>query len=277
MRFANAHALLMNLPLVVDHVQRSGMMARAGLIYMQDEHNLVLREGRNVAGDAPTGVVRSIFDPEETYVVRVVGAEHYAAADVIVEYNMPNVENVRMSGCFPEAIVSKIVYAPSIPFAYSNERERGVDVLTNFVDESQPRRSAMMGLLKDRIPGYRNVRGVFKLPALRSLYSSAKILVNAHQTWHHHSIEEFRVLPALSRGCVVISEDVPLRERIPYHEAVIWCRYEEIPEVTAEVLSDYDAVFERIHGRSGLREVLRSMRQTFRNEMDAVMGRLGWI
>jgi hypothetical protein len=263
----------MNLPLVMSHLLARDAMYLDRTLYMQKEHNLVLPDGRNVPRQTPKGVVSSMFDPQENYLVRVVGRGEYETSDIIVEYNTPNIINLKSSGLFSEHVIGKIVYGPSIPFDYSNSRDRGIDVLTNFINTAEPRRAALMEKLVARFAGYRNVQGIYDLPGLELLYSNVKILVNPHQTWHHHSIEEFRVLPALSRGCIVISEDVPLREHIPYHNYVLWCPYEEIPGTIDNVLGNYDRFFERIHGHGGLPALLESMKSQFQASMDSALAR----
>jgi len=185
---------------------------------------------------------------------------------------MPNIENIKRSSALPVNIINKIVYTPSIPFEYSNNRKRDLPVITNFVSEAEPRRAGLMQKLRKICPNYRNIQGVYDLHGLRSLYSSAKLLVNPHQTCHHHSIEEFRVLPALSRGCIVISEDVPLRNFIPYHEYIIWCDYEEIADVTSMVLNDYDSYYDKIHGESsGLSRLLVTMKGNFEESLSTLL------
>jgi hypothetical protein len=42
-----------------------------------------------------------------------------------------------------------------------------------------------------------------------------------HQKEQYNTLEEFRVLPALLRGAVIVAEDVPLREVVPYHRYAI--------------------------------------------------------
>jgi len=274
MRFINDSHYLMNRFLVQAHLESRAAMDLDASIYFQDEHTLVLPGGRDVPEHARPGMVPSIFDPGERYLVRVTDAARFHSSDVIVEYNMPNVVHLTSSGFFVAEVLRKIVYAPSLPFAYACPRARSVDVLTNFVDAGQPRRAALADKLRARIPGYRNVQGVYSLDGLRGLYASARIVVNPHQTWHHHSIEEFRVLPALSQGCIVISEDVPLREHIPYHPLVIWCRYEEIPDRVEDVLRHYDVYFEDVHQNSRLASVLSAMRAEFEVAMDRVMAPL---
>jgi len=271
MRYLNAHGLVTNLPVVENYFARRAAPRPGMRIFFQDEHNLVLPGGRDIPPSSAPGVVPSIFGGEETYLVRIAHQKQYRVADVVLEYNVPNIVNIESSGRFSESFCERIVYCPSIPFEYSNAGGRSIDVLTNIINTREPRRASLIERL-EAFPGYRNVQGVYDLPGLRSLYQSAKIIVNPHQTWYHHSIEEFRVLPALSQGCLVVSEDVPLRAHISYHEHVIWCRYEDIPDVVAETLRNYDRLFEKIHGPAGgLAELLASMLVEFERSMDSVI------
>ena len=81
-------------------------------------------------------------------------------------------------------------------------------------------------------------------------------MVNVHQTNTHHSLEENRLLPALLRGVIIVSEEVPLVHTIPYHEYLIFCPYDDIAEVAEHVHRNYEFFFERIHGpRSRLPQV----------------------
>lgn len=250
MRYVNAHKLVTNLPVVESYFAKRDAPRPGMRIFLQDEHNLVLPGGRDVPRSSPQGVVPSIFGGNEKYLVRISKEKQYRAADIVLEYNVPNIVNIKSSGGFSDRFCERIIYCPSIPFPYSNAGGRRVDVLTNIINTSEPRRAALIEKLK-AFPGYRNIQGIYNLPRLQSLYQSAKIIVNPHQTWHHHSIEEFRVLPALSQGCLVVSEDVPLRTHIPSHEHVIWCRYEHIADVVADTLRNYDRIFEKVHGPTG--------------------------
>lgn len=271
MQYVNANKFMTNLPVAQNYFAKRGEPRSDMQIFSQDEHNLVLPGGREVPPDCPRGVVPSIFGGDERYLVRVRKEKTYRRADVVLEYNVPNIINIKSSGRFSKKFCERIVYCPAIPFHYSNMGGRRIDVLTNIINTEEPRRASLIEKLK-AFPGYSNVQGVYDLPGLQSLYQSAKIVVNPHQTWHHHSIEEFRVLPALSQGCLVVSEDVPLRTHIPYHEHVIWCRYEDIADVVADTLQNYDSIFERVHGpASGLQSLLLSMLSEFEQSMDKVI------
>lgn len=271
MQYVNAHNLMTNLPVVQSYFAKRGEPRSNMRIFLQDEHNLVLPGGRGVPPSCPQGVVPSMFGGEKEYFVRVGQERKFRRADVVLEYNVPNIVNIKSSGRFSDAICDRIVYCPSIPFDYSNDGGRSIDVLTNIINTEEPRRATLIEKLK-AFQGYRNVQGIYDLPSLRSLYQSAKIVVNSHQTWHHHSIEEFRILPALSQGCLIVSEDVPLRTHIPYYEYVIWCGYEDIPEVVADTLQNYDHIFDRMHGPdSGFQPLLQTMLTEFEQSMDRVI------
>ena len=115
----------------------------------------------------------------------------------------------------------------------------------------------------------KNVRGIYESLALRDLLDATKILVNVHQTDHHHTLEELRVLPALLRGVIVVSETVPLRECLPYERFVVWSSYENLAATVADVHRNYDEYRERIFGGSAFCEVIMAMRR--QNEINVSM------
>ena len=93
------------------------------------------------------------------------------------------------------------------------------------------------------------------------MYSSTKIILNIHQTDHHHTFEELRVLPALLSGVIVICEESPLKEHIPYKDYVVWCNYDEIINVTKDVLSNYEKYYELLFSSklNELRAIINSL------------------
>ena len=276
MRYLNVWPFTTNFPVVKAYFDKHVTLPKGLRVFFQHEHNLVLPGGRSLSVNDPLGTVASIFNPAEKYHVRIVNKPLYFNSDVVIEYNQPNIENIKSSGVLPAEIIRRIVYAPAIPFDYSNQRVRDLPVITNFVNEAEIRRASLMKKLLKICPGYLNIQGIYDLPRVRDLYSSAKVIINPHQTWHHHSIEEFRVLPALSRGCIIISEDVPLRRYIPYHDYILWCNYEDIADITSNVLNNYEHYFERIHGKSsGLASLLATMKTKFEESMTSLLADRG--
>jgi hypothetical protein len=125
------------------------------------------------------------------------------------------------------------------------------ETITMFTGNASPRRDAMMN--------YRNVNSCYSKESLLEQYSQTKILVNVHQTDHHHTFEELRVLPALRRGVIVISETVPLIDKIPYSDYIIWTEYEHLTETVKEVQSNYEYYHNVIFGDGSLRELMHNM------------------
>jgi hypothetical protein len=274
-KYENVTMYTMNYSVVNDYFLAHPPQRKGLTVFFQHEHNLYL-SGPGVWGLSkkdPLGEVESILDPAQNYYVRIVNRPRYYYSDVVVEYNRPNIENIARNSALPPEVLKKVVYAPSLPFAYSNQGDRTLSLMTNFNDNNwDPRRGRLSARLLDICPEYKNVTGVYDYEGLRDLYSSVRIMVNAHQEWFRHSIEEFRVLPALSLGCIVVSEDVPLRQTIPYHEYIVWAPFKQLAEVTADVLANYDQYCEKIHGKdSGLPALLEEMKDEFAESMTRLL------
>ena len=91
-----------------------------------------------------------------------------------------------------------------------------------------------------------NINNCFEKKQLKALYRNTKIIINIHQTDHHHTFEELRVLPALLNGVIVIAENSPLYESIPYHKHVIWSSYDNILDKVIEVENNYENYYKKI-------------------------------
>ena len=90
---------------------------------------------------------------------------------------------------------------------------------------------------------------VKKFQQLLDLYKTSKILVNIHQTDHHHTLEEYRIVPALLYGCIIISEYVPLIDSIPFHSFILFTSFDNITAVMKDVIQNYDTYWENIFGK----------------------------
>ena len=228
-------------------------------VCLETEHSLVLPGGRDVPADTPVGRVRSVDGA--LYHVRSVDCDVVRGDfDLVVQYSATNVKNFELSGLFDEPTLARIVYVPALQFDYSPGAPRaGRSVITTFVVPEEPRRrefaAAMAGVEIE------NHRGIVDPADMMRLYDRSAILLNVHQTPHHHTLEEFRVLPALLRGVVVISEAVPLVEHVPFREYVVWTTLADFPATTRHVLAHYEEYHRRFFGsEGGLEAVLAGMR-----------------
>ena len=236
-----------------------GNACRSVRVDLQYEHTLVKPGGRDSEG-APLGRI-PLGDGSGCYLVRLANRGYIESLDTIVEYSLPNLINARTSPGF-DAYVRKATYiAPLLYDVDFGHRARDIDLVTLIHDVNQPRRRQFFERARAARLPLRNVRGTFGKLALRTLYDRTRVLVNLHQTDHHDTLEELRILPALLRGVIVVSEDVPLREEVPYHRAVVWSRYADLVDTTRDVLANYEQYRSQLFGNPSLSVILENMRR----------------
>lgn len=239
---------------------------KATRIGIQYEHTLVLPGGRHSDG-FPSGKVPAASGG--TYLVRLDNIERLRGYDFIVDYSLPNLFNIRESGCFKE-LESKLLYIPPLIDSYCASpvpTRRNVPLLTNFTEPLSDRRTALFEELKKIDVPVLNVTGCFGAELSRRLRDT-RVMINFHQTDHHHTFEELRVVPALLNGVVVISEDVPCRQMIPYHEHILWADKKDVAKLASEVSRDYESFYLKIFGAaSTLPEIMASLHVTIEREL----------
>jgi hypothetical protein len=211
---------------------------------IQTEHTLVKPGGRDSWG-AEQGAVQ--FEGG-TYLVRVMGLEYLMTRNIVVEYSNPNFENIKRHGKLDDflkkiALVSPMIYEPKkITFLESKK----YDCVTMFVNANEPRRKEFIDQMRSEKVPFENVQNCFGKDELENLYKDTKIIINVRQTNHHHTLEELRILPALLNGVIVISEDCPLRECVPYQEFVLFTSLENIPNLAKQTLQNYESTWKSI-------------------------------
>ena len=240
-----------------------GRLVTAGLNW---EHTLVRPGGRDSAGFAAGAVPTGRGD---TYLVRLLDAAAHRRRHLLVDYSLPNVRNVSLA---EPALGRRMLYVaqvPPLPEAQRPEQpaDRRTDVLTTFCDPTgQPRRAEILRRLRAQCAAdgraFRNASDCFEGAAVRALYSDAKVVVNVRQTEDHHTLEELRLLWALACGAVVVSEDGPLRELLPYARFVVWVGYDDVDAAVRRVLARYEETRVELFGEGGvtLRRALEDMR-----------------
>jgi len=225
-------------------------------IDIQCEHTLVKVGGRSVQqliyGNVPY--------EEGTYLIRVDNFDYYNSLDFIIEYSLPNLYNISTNNSLKTYLDKNIYIAPLLFDTNFISFER-TNIITMFTDNSNQRRSDILQQLKNNNINYTAVSNCFTNECLFNVYKKAKILVNIHQTDHHHTFEELRVLPALLNGVIVISEEVPLKEKIPYQEYIIWASYNNIAEKTKEVADNYNYYFNKIFNNINLENIIKGLQE----------------
>uniref|UniRef100_A0A6C0LSB5 Glycosyltransferase n=1 Tax=viral metagenome TaxID=1070528 RepID=A0A6C0LSB5_9ZZZZ len=224
------------------------------------EHTLVRKDGRDTAG-AFDGAVPVLQKPDEIYLIRIVGLDQLKTANLIIEYSNPNIENIRSS--FDATLIElakKLIYiAPCLYMPSLTKGIRNNQVMTTFINDQEPRRKKLLYSLMMSKVSCTNVNNCFTKKKVQDLYLKTKILINIHQTEHHHTFEELRVLPALLNGTIVISELSPLSDLVPYAKCVVWVPYEKIVSTVKDVLARYDEVHKQIFGSIENRQILEGL------------------
>lgn len=241
-------------------------------IDFQAEHILVKPGGRDSEG-APTGTT-PLPDGSGRYLVRVADHAHLRNQDAVIEYSLGNLEHLRSSGHYPDLLAKSCYIAPLLFAANLLPGNRSRAMLTLMADVRQPRRARFLAAAAAAGLPLTNVRGVYGTEALAALFDDTRILINLRQTDSHDTLEELRVLPALLRGVIVISEDVPLRSSVPYHEYIVWCRYDELVACAQAVHADYAGQHRRLFGDGRLAALLADLDRQNRANAQRLVERL---
>jgi hypothetical protein len=182
----------------------------------------------------------TIIKSGDKYNHRIERYDYLNNLDCIFDYTNTN---VYFLSTFNELhnYVKKNIYIPPLiydDYSVSNINNRVNDITT--IHNWSKRRGDFFNKLK-----HDNIDNVLDKNSIRNILNTYKILLNIHQTDVHSSFEELRVAPALSTGILIISEDVPFKEQIPYNEHIIWCSYENIEKTIEDVLTNYEYYVEK--------------------------------
>jgi hypothetical protein len=208
------------------------------------EHTLVKSSGRSISYGTPYGNIAD--DTNEIYLVRIDNYDVLNNSDIIIDYSNPNIYNVKSCPKYVNFSKKHIYISSSIYQPYFIKENRNIIALTTFINVHEPRRTELLINIRKNHIEHINVNNCFEQNALQYILKTTKILINIHQTQHHHTFEELRTLPALECGVIVISEKSPLIETIPYGDLIIWVNYDDIIEKIKEVLNNYDYFYNKI-------------------------------
>ncbi len=138
--------------------------------------------------------------------------------DIVVEYSNTNIMNFAQSEIYLQSFIDKMVYVPHTEYDYAPfHPTRDLTRFTTYNHPTRSRRKAILSTLWDQHGILTvNYKGIHSREDMMALYDSKAILINIHQTPHQHTMEELRLLPALLRGLVIVSEENPLIKHVPY-------------------------------------------------------------
>ena len=210
------------------------------------EHTLVKPGGRDINPSCLIGKIPT--NDNNFYLVRISGYNELNSADIVVDYSIPNIRNISTSNNY-NSFSEKLLYIAPVIYNYELTNfmnKRDLDVLTTFINTEEPRRHKLLNNIRDNNINHKNVNNCYEKTSLKELYLNTKIIINIHQTEHHHTFEELRCLPALLNGVIVISENSPLNELVPYNEFIIWTSYYKIIDTLKDVINNYEFYYNKI-------------------------------
>ena len=227
------------------------------LVNINYEHTLVKKGGRGTSTNTPIGDVDD--DNNDKYLVSINNYNILNISDIIIDYSNPNIHNIKTCPKYDKSFSDKYIYiSASFYEPYFIKENRNITTLTTFINTDEPRRRELLNKISNEKLEHININNCFEKNKLQNILKNTKILINIHQTPHHHTFEELRVLPALECGVIVISEKSPLNELIPYNDLIIWANYEDIVEKTKEVINNYELYHSRIYSSKNI-EMFRNL------------------
>jgi hypothetical protein len=247
-------------------------------ILINTEHTLVRQNGRNSSG-SPIGQIPVIGEGvHERYLVRIpAGIRMLNDSYQVMDYSRPNLTNVSQSE-FRDSYFLKAQYiAPLLSPRMLNRGTRGRDYSQAFTFMSLPkggdRRSEIIDKLSRSGVGISNIQGL--VGDVSETMSKIGILLNLHQTDHHHTLEELRILPALLQGVIVVSEPSPLVEEIPYSKFVTFASIEEMPGVLGRLLANYENHWAETFASGEFNKVVHELEETNNRGFATIVRNLG--
>ena len=226
-------------------------------IWINIEHTIVKPNGRSTDSNC------ELLDD---YLIRIDKFDNYISNDYIIEYSNPNIVHTNKST--NRILHNKQIYIPPMIYEFNPyNKDRNLEILTTFLDINQERRKELLNNLYNLNLPFKNINTFFDLESNFNLLQNTKILVNIHQTDHHHTFEELRCLPALLNGVIVISEESPYKEYIPYNKYIIWSSHDSIVDTIIDVYKNYDEYYNKIFINSSIKDDIVNMKDTTINSI----------
>ena len=117
-------------------------------IYINYEHTLVKKGGRSVPINTPFGDVNVDNDNNEKYLVRIDNYDVLNNSDIIIDYSIPNIHNVKTCQQY-NSFSKKHIYISSSIYEPSFIKEcRNITTLTTFININEPRRMELLNKIR---------------------------------------------------------------------------------------------------------------------------------
>lgn len=230
---------------------------RVRRIRFQPEH-LLVKPGGADSEQAPLTAL-PVAGTDQTYLFRLLHQASLAHADLILDYSDCNMAHWHAGAQRQDLFARARVLAPLVLPVCHERRSRQRELVTLFSNPNAGRRAAFLSEARARGLAVRNAGSAYRRDRLLALLDDTHVLINMRQSEHHDTFESLRVLPALARGVLVVSEDVPLREHIPYQDCVVWANRSELVDVVEAVHANRERYWQEIFGSGRCAERLQAL------------------
>ncbi len=233
------------------------------LILVNLEHTLVLPGGRG-SGRAPVGSIQSIREDGESYLVRLQGHDRVIYnSRAIVDYSQSNIENVLNSPVDflyrdKSIYISPAMGEKKLVVNGASARDVGAAYVIMNLGGINDRRHEILNVFTNQT-GVPVVNLTNLANSSDSRLNRAGILINLHQTEHHHTLEELRILPAMLNGMLVISEPSPLLDHVSYSDLIYFAEPQDLGSTFLAIRSNFRIEWEARYGGGKLDELKREL------------------
>jgi len=243
---------------------------RTLIVYINEEHTLISR-GAWMYDDINTYtkiINQNHPGGDEYYKVVVQNQNFINKSDIVINYSAVNQINLKISKDLKDVYKKMILIHPLLYPYYNEIGNRNIHCLTTFLfpDRTQ-KRIDFLNKIRENGINHINVNTCNTSEDFISLYKNTKILINIHQTHEFHAVEELRILPALMCGVIVICEEGPLKEYIPYHNYIVWTTNENMIQTIRDVEQNYQHLHSKFFSGSRLSNLLEIMAEVNKNDM----------
>lgn len=240
---------------------------RTVIVYINEEHTLISK-GAWMYNDYNT-YTKILNTADDYYKIVIQNPELIKKSDIIINYSAVNHMNFKISMDFKDVFKKMTLVHPLIYPYYNGSRDnRNIHCLTTFLfpDRTQKRIDFLNTLRVNGI-NHVNVNTCETTGDFIRLYMNTQILINIHQTYDFHTVEELRILPALMCGVIVICEEGPLKEYIPYQNYIVWTTQENMIRTIRHVEANYEDFYNKFFSESRLSNLLEIMAESNKHEL----------
>jgi hypothetical protein len=239
-------------------------------VFIYEEHTIISQGAYNYDeyGSYTKIIYQNNSDNIELFKTIIVREGIINNSDIIINYSSVNQMNFKISMDFKDVYKKMAVINPLIYPYYNEIGNRTIHCLTTFLYPERPqKRIDFLNKIRENGINHVNINTCNSTGDFINLYRNTKILINIHQTFFYHTIEELRILPALMCGVIVICEEGPLKEYIPYHDYIVWTTNDNMIQTIRDVEQNYESLHNKFFAGSRLSNLLEIMAESNKHEL----------